>query len=122
MSDDLLALEPADPSLLVHVDHVIAGYVPEVNILNGCSLELGGGELIGIIGPNGAGKSTMLKALFGLIAVREGTVMYRGEDVTGQKANTPRGQGDRLRAADQQRVPVVDGQGEPRDGRLPAQG
>jgi branched-chain amino acid transport system ATP-binding protein len=84
----MLAVEAGRPELLVHVDNVVAGYVPEVNILNGCSLELTFGELIGIIGPNGAGKSTMLKALFGLIAVREGTVMYRGEDVTGQKANT----------------------------------
>ena len=73
--------------LLIHVDHIVAGYVPGVNILNGCSLELSRGELIGIIGPNGAGKSTMLKALFGLIAVREGHVSYRGEDVTGRKAN-----------------------------------
>ena len=45
------------------------------------------GELIGIIGPNGAGKSTMLKALFGLIPIRSGTVSYEGEDVTGRKAN-----------------------------------
>ena len=89
MSDPaMLAVESGRPELLVHVDNVVAGYVPEVNILNGCSLELTFGELIGIIGPNGAGKSTMLKALFGLIAVREGTVTYRGEDVTGQKANT----------------------------------
>ena len=73
--------------LLVHVENVIAGYVPGVNILNGCSLELTQGELIGIIGPNGAGKSTMLKALFGLIPVTEGHVYYRGDDVTGKKAN-----------------------------------
>jgi branched-chain amino acid transport system ATP-binding protein len=73
--------------LLVHVDDVVAGYVPGVNILNGCSLELGAGELIGIIGPNGAGKSTMLKALFGLIPVTTGHVRYRGDDVTGMKAN-----------------------------------
>jgi len=59
---------------LIHVDEVIAGYVPGVNILNGANLELAEGELIGIIGPNGAGKSTMLKALFGLIKVTEGTV------------------------------------------------
>jgi branched-chain amino acid transport system ATP-binding protein len=74
--------------LLVHVDQVVAGYVPGVNILNGCSLEVREGDLIGIIGPNGAGKSTMLKALFGLITVREGTVRLRGEEVTGLKANT----------------------------------
>jgi ABC-type branched-subunit amino acid transport system ATPase component len=73
---------------LIHVDNVVAGYVPGVNILNGTNLELGDGELIGIIGPNGAGKSTMLKALFGLIKVTSGVVRYRGDDVTGQKANT----------------------------------
>ena len=72
---------------LIHVDEVIAGYVPGVPILNGANLELADGELIGIIGPNGAGKSTMLKALFGLIKVTEGKVWYRGEDVTGEKAN-----------------------------------
>jgi branched-chain amino acid transport system ATP-binding protein len=91
MAEELLPVALADaPSNdpLVHVDNVVAGYVPEVNILNGCSLELQSGELIGIIGPNGAGKSTVLKALFGLLPVRTGTVMYRGEDVTGQKANT----------------------------------
>jgi branched-chain amino acid transport system ATP-binding protein len=73
--------------LLIHVDEVVAGYVPGVNILNGATLELTSGQLIGIVGPNGAGKSTMLKALFGLIKVTSGHVWYRGEDVTGQKAN-----------------------------------
>jgi len=79
--------------LLVHVDDVVAGYVPEVDILRGCSMELAPGELIGIIGPNGAGKSTMLKALFGLIPVRSGTVSYQGADVTGRKANVLVAQG-----------------------------
>jgi len=77
----------ANGDVLVHVDNVVAGYVPEVDILRGSSLELGRGELIGIIGPNGAGKSTMLKALFGLIPIRSGTVSYEGDDVTGRKAN-----------------------------------
>ena len=75
------------PDLLVHVDSVVAGYVPGVNILNGASLELHPGELIGIIGPNGAGKSTMLKALFGLIGISSGKVLLRGQEVTGLKAN-----------------------------------
>lgn len=72
---------------LVHVDNVIAGYVPEVDILNGCSLELSPGELVGIIGPNGAGKSTLLKALFGLLNIRKGSVTFKGEDITGLTAH-----------------------------------
>jgi branched-chain amino acid transport system ATP-binding protein len=76
-----------DSAPLLAAMEIVAGYVPEVNILNGTNLELFSGELIGIIGPNGAGKSTLVKALFGLIPVREGTVMYEGRDVTGMKAH-----------------------------------
>jgi branched-chain amino acid transport system ATP-binding protein len=66
---------------------LVAGYLPGVNILNGCDLECYPGELIGIIGPNGAGKSTLLKALFGLVSVREGSVTLEGDDITNMKAN-----------------------------------
>jgi branched-chain amino acid transport system ATP-binding protein len=71
----------------IHIEKVVAGYVPEVNILNGVDLELKRGELVGLIGPNGAGKSTLLKALFGLIPVREGKVLLEGEDITGLRAH-----------------------------------
>ncbi|WP_407320735.1 ABC transporter ATP-binding protein [Isoptericola halotolerans] len=73
--------------LLLHADNLIAGYIPGVNILNGCSLEVAKGELVGIIGPNGAGKSTLLKALFGLVKIHSGTVTLKGRDITGMKAN-----------------------------------
>ena len=72
---------------LVRVDEVFAGYLPGVNILNGCDLHCSEGELVGIIGPNGAGKSTLLKSLFGLVAIRSGTVTLRGQDITGRKAH-----------------------------------
>ena len=72
---------------LVRVDELVAGYVPGVDILNGCDLHCAEGELVGIIGPNGAGKSTLLKALFGLVNIRSGTVRLRGEEITGQKAH-----------------------------------
>ncbi len=72
---------------LLVAEHIVAGYIPEVNILNGCDLELHDGEFVGIIGPNGAGKSTMLKALFGLVGVREGRVTLRGEDITNAAAH-----------------------------------
>lgn len=72
---------------LIEISEVVAGYVPGVNILNGVDLVLAPGELVGIIGPNGAGKSTMLKALFGLIPVREGRVTYKGEDISSRPAH-----------------------------------
>jgi branched-chain amino acid transport system ATP-binding protein len=73
--------------LVVQVDDVTAGYLPGVNILNGCSLTARQGELIGIIGPNGAGKSTLLKSIFGLVKVRKGAILLNGEDITNLKAN-----------------------------------
>lgn len=72
---------------VVDVSNLVAGYLPGVNILNGCNLTAARGELIGIIGPNGAGKSTLLKAIFGLVSVREGSISLNGDDITGLKAN-----------------------------------
>jgi len=77
----------ADTTPVIEVKDVHAGYLPGVNILNGCNLVANKGELIGIIGPNGAGKSTLLKAIFGQVNVREGGIFLNGEDITGLKAN-----------------------------------
>lgn len=79
--------------VLLKATDIVAGYLPGVNILNGCNLEVAKGELVGIIGPNGAGKSTLLKSLFGLVTVRSGTVTLGGVDITNQKANTLVSQG-----------------------------
>lgn len=76
-----------DNTIVVNVDNLVAGYLPGVNILNGCNLVARQGELIGIIGPNGAGKSTLLKAIFGQSKVREGAVYLNGENITGLKAD-----------------------------------
>ena len=72
---------------VVHADDLHAGYLPGINILNGCSLTAYEGDLIGIIGPNGAGKSTLLKSIFGQVNIRSGKVWLNGEDITGLKAN-----------------------------------
>ncbi|HLG01629.1 MAG TPA: ABC transporter ATP-binding protein [Acidimicrobiia bacterium] len=66
---------------------VVAGYLPEIDILRGCTLELREGEIVGIIGPNGAGKSTLLRAMFGLIPVRSGAVLLHGENITGRRGH-----------------------------------
>ena len=72
---------------VVYAENLVAGYLPGINILNGCSLVANKGDLIGIIGPNGAGKSTLLKAIFGQVNIREGKVWLNGEDITNLKAN-----------------------------------
>ena len=74
-------------AVLLEAESVVAGYVPEVDILRGCALSLAEGEVVGIVGPNGAGKSTLLKAVFGLVPVRSGHVRLRGQDITGLPAH-----------------------------------
>jgi branched-chain amino acid transport system ATP-binding protein len=72
---------------VLDASELVAGYIPEVNILNGCNLAVEEGEFVGIIGPNGAGKSTLLKAVLGICPIRSGTVSLRGEEITGSKAH-----------------------------------
>ncbi|KAM9862319.1 ABC transporter ATP-binding protein [Leucobacter sp. BZR 635] len=75
------------PEMVLHANELHAGYLPGINILNGCSIEARKGELVGIIGPNGSGKSTLLKSLFGLVDIRDGSVTLNGEDVTRARTN-----------------------------------
>jgi len=67
---------------LLEAHDVVAGYLPGVDILTGVNLTLDRGELVGVIGPNGAGKSTFLKAMFGLVEVRHGTIEFDGSPIT----------------------------------------
>ena len=76
-----------ESSIVLHAQELVAGYVPEVNILNGCDLEVRSGDFVGIIGPNGAGKSTLLKAILGLCKIRSGTISLNGQNITGRKAH-----------------------------------
>ena len=73
--------------IVLRAEELVAGYVPDVDILTGCSLTLERGELVGIIGPNGAGKSTLIKTMFGLVPVRSGRVLLGDDDITGLSAH-----------------------------------
>ena len=64
------------------VENVIAGYVPEVDILRGIDLRVEPGEIVTVLGPNGAGKSTLIKVVAGLLRVRSGAVRLFGEDIS----------------------------------------
>ena len=92
-ASDRSAHEAGARDALLRADELVAGYVPGVNILNGCDLYVNDGELVGIIGPNGAGKSTLLKAIFGLVKVthRLDHAARRGHHrAQGQPAGRPR--------------------------------
>ncbi|WP_423910226.1 ABC transporter ATP-binding protein [Candidatus Spongiihabitans sp.] len=51
------------------------------DILKGCTVGVDQGEIAVIVGPNGAGKSTAMKAMLGLLKLREGNVKLAGEDI-----------------------------------------
>ena len=50
----------------------------DVRALDGCSLQVPAGHLVGLLGPNGAGKTTVMRTLFGLVVPDAGTVRWRG--------------------------------------------
>lgn len=62
-------------------DQMTGGY-GGADILNGCTISVEKGEIAVIVGPNGAGKSTAMKAIFGMLNLRQGKVMFDGEDIT----------------------------------------
>lgn len=49
--------------------------------LDGCSLQVPPGEMLGFLGPNGAGKTTAMRSIFGLIALDAGSVTWRGDRI-----------------------------------------
>ena len=52
------------------------------DIIFGCTIGVEKGEIAVVVGPNGAGKSTAMKALLGMLNLREGEVLLGGKDIT----------------------------------------
>ena len=67
-------------SFLVGED-MVCGY-GGADILHGCTVGVEPGEIAVIVGPNGAGKSTAMKAIFGMLGLREGRVLLEGQDIS----------------------------------------
>jgi branched-chain amino acid transport system ATP-binding protein len=61
----------------------LSGGYGGADILRGCDIAVDKGEIAVVVGPNGAGKSTAMKALFGMLDLREGKVMLGDRDITG---------------------------------------
>lgn len=66
--------------MLIDLKNIVAGY-GGVPILKGINLAIEKSDIGVIIGPNGAGKSTCLKAIFGLLEVSAGEVLFNGQEI-----------------------------------------
>jgi branched-chain amino acid transport system ATP-binding protein len=69
----------AEPFL---IGEAMTGGYGGADILHGCTIAVNPGEIAVIVGPNGAGKSTAMKAVFGMLKLRQGHVRLAGEDIT----------------------------------------
>ena len=72
-------------NLILEARDIVAGYVEGVDILQGANLSVYAGELVTVIGSNGAGKSTFAKAIFGLVPVRSGEILFGDRNLVGLK-------------------------------------
>src|SRR5262250_866508 len=66
---------------MLRAERLVGGY-GGADILKGVSVRLDAGEIVVIVGPNGAGKSTVMKAVFGLVALREGLIAFDDEEIS----------------------------------------
>ena len=63
---------------------MLGGY-GETTILNGCTISVNKGEIAVIVGPNGAGKSTAMRAIFGMLQLKKGQIIFDNQDITNLK-------------------------------------
>ena len=70
--------------MFLSAENMLGGY-GETTILNDCSISVKKGEIAVIVGPNGAGKSTAMKAIFGMLDLRAGNIIFDGKDISDLK-------------------------------------
>jgi len=58
-------------------------YYGESHVLQGVSLTVGRGEVVAILGRNGMGKTTLMRSIIGFTPPRQGSVRFKGQDITG---------------------------------------
>ena len=56
-----------------------------VMAIRGVSLDVIQGQIVAILGSNGAGKTTVLKTISGAMEPQKGSIVYKGQDITGQE-------------------------------------
>jgi branched-chain amino acid transport system ATP-binding protein len=71
----------------------IHSYYGHIQALRGVSLTVEKGEVVTLIGSNGAGKTTTLRSIHGVLAPREGKILFDGEEIQGRPAHEMIGRG-----------------------------
>jgi branched-chain amino acid transport system ATP-binding protein len=71
---------------LLQIENLHAGY-DDLEVLHGIDLEVGDGEIVALIGANGAGKTTTLRAISGIVAASEGSIMFEGSNIGSWKSS-----------------------------------
>ena len=79
-------VESQNPDRLLSVEEVDVAY-GAIRVVWGLSLEVHRRHVVSLIGPNGAGKTTLLKAIAGLLPVRNGKIVFDGDDISSVPAN-----------------------------------
>jgi branched-chain amino acid transport system ATP-binding protein len=69
-----------------HADVRRTGYTSG-DVLQGISIEVSPGEIVGVLGRNGVGKTALMRTLIGLVPARSGSILFRGDDITRLPAN-----------------------------------
>ena len=80
-------------SPILEVKNVHAGYIKDVDILQGINFRVDRGELVVVIGPNGAGKSTLAKTICGLLTPHTGSITFNDQNINGLSPDKIVGQG-----------------------------
>jgi len=77
---------------LLKVNNIHA-YYGNIHALKGVTIDVNEGEIVSLIGSNGAGKTTTLRAISGLMSLREGSVEFEGEDIANYASHDLVGRG-----------------------------
>ena len=67
---------------ILQLENLVAGYGP-TTVLNELTLTIQAEERVAMIGRNGVGKTTALRAIMGLVNLRQGRILFNGEDLAG---------------------------------------
>jgi oligopeptide transport system ATP-binding protein len=82
MSGPLLDISDVHVTFPVTEGALIARHIGDVHAVNGVSLSVAPGEVLGLVGESGCGKSTLARAVLGLVKTAQGRIAFDGHDLT----------------------------------------